>query len=140
VPFNGGPEVQITRNGAFEAFESADGKELLYLKRRGALGVWRVPVDGGEEKPVPGTNGVGAWRSWRVAGNGIYVAAPMAAGQGSRIDYIDLTTGLIREIARMEKTPDPIIPSLTVSADGKHLLFAQFDQRGSNIMMVEGFR
>ena len=89
---------------------------------------------------MPGTDGIGAWRSWRVAGKGIYFAAAEPAGNGSRIDYLDLTNGLTREIARMDRTPDPIIPSLAVSPDGKHLLFAQFDQRGSNIMMVEGFR
>jgi Tol biopolymer transport system component len=47
IPAEGGQAVQMTKHGGFTSFESADGKFLYYSK--GAIGVWRVPVDSGEE-------------------------------------------------------------------------------------------
>ena len=135
----GGTAVQITRGGGFEAFESADGRYLYYLKGRAIPGIWRVPVAGGEEMAVTERNQAGLWRSWRVAGRGIYYAT--AAGPpGPRLEFLDLGTGQIQEIDRAIKAPDVTIPSLAVSPDRRRLLYAQYDQSGSNILMVEGFR
>jgi len=74
-----------------------------------------------------------------VEGKGIYFASATSP-DGPRIEFIDLLTGRKSDIARMEKAPDSIIPSLAVSPDRTHLLYAQYDHRGSNIMMVDGFR
>lgn len=50
MPAGGGPARQITRGGAFEGFESADGKRLFFTKRRSKPGLWSVGADGGEER------------------------------------------------------------------------------------------
>jgi len=46
----------------------------------------------------------------------------------------------VQEIARLSKPPDLTIPGLAVSPDGRSLLLAQYDQSGSNILMVERVR
>ena len=139
VPAGGGAAVQVTRKGGFEAFETADGHYLYYLKGRGIPGIWRVPTAGGEEVPVVDRDQVGLWRCWRLAGGGIYYGTA-APPDGARLEFLDLATGRVREIGRTTKAPDLTIPSLAVSPDGRHLLYAQYDQSGSNIMMVEDFR
>jgi len=135
-PSQGGVAVQITRKGGFEGFETADGRFLLYVKGRETPGIWRVPTSGGEEVPVTDRDQVGYWRCWRVAHGGIYfgTAAPPA---GPRLEFLDLTSGAVEQIAALSKPPDATIPGLAVSPNGRSLLLAQYDQNGSNIIMVE---
>jgi Tol biopolymer transport system component/DNA-binding winged helix-turn-helix (wHTH) protein len=139
MPSQGGQAVQVTRNGGFEGFETADGKFLLYVKGRGTPGIWRTPTAGGEETLVTDRDQVGYWRCWRVALGRIYfaTAAPPA---GPRLELLDLSTGVIEPISDLAKPPDANIPGLAVSADGRRLLVAQYDQSGSNIIMVERSR
>ncbi|MGA2269667.1 MAG: winged helix-turn-helix domain-containing protein [Bryobacteraceae bacterium] len=138
MPAGGGSAVPVTRKGGFEGFESADGQYVYYLKGREIPGIWRVPTAGGEEVPVTDRDQAGLWRCWRLAGGGIYYGTA-APPDGARLEFLDLATGRVREIGRT-KPPDLTIPSLAVSPDGRRLLYAQYDQSGSNIMMVEGFR
>jgi Tol biopolymer transport system component len=49
---NGGSPSQVTKRGGFAGFESADGKWVYYAKGNATRGIWRVPVQGGEETPV----------------------------------------------------------------------------------------
>jgi Tol biopolymer transport system component/DNA-binding winged helix-turn-helix (wHTH) protein len=139
MPADGGRAVQITRMGGFEAFESADGRYVYYLKGRTIPGIWRVPVGGGEEAPVVAREEAGLWRCWRVAANGIYYATA-APPEGPRLEFFDFATSSVREISRMERAPNITIPGLALAPDGRQLLYAQYDQNGSNIMMIEGFR
>jgi Tol biopolymer transport system component len=138
-PPQGGAAVQVTRKGGFEGFETTDGRFLLYSKGRQTPGIWRVPTAGGEEIPVADRDQVGYWRCWRVARGGIYfaTAAPPA---GPRLEFLDLSSGAIKQIAQLSKPPDATIPGLAVSPDGRSLLLAQYDQSGSNIIMVERLR
>ena len=62
--------MQVTRHGGFTSFESADGKFLYYSK--GPPGVWRVPVDGGEETLILDIPHAGGWGAWTVVDDGIY--------------------------------------------------------------------
>jgi len=66
VPAEEAKAVQVTRKGGFAAFESIDGRYLYYAKSRDASGIWRVPVDGGEEiqvldQPMQDTGAIGRW-------------------------------------------------------------------------------
>jgi Tol biopolymer transport system component len=135
----GGPASRVTRDGGFEAFESFDGRYLYYLKGRAIPGIWRVPTAGGEEVRVTDRNQAGLWRSWRITGRGIYYATA-APSLGPRLEFLELATGSVLEIDRTVKAPDVTIPSLSVSPNGQRILYAQYDQSGSNILMVEGFR
>ena len=139
IPVEGGPAIQVTRNGGFEGFESADGQSLLYVKGREIPGIWRVPVTGGEEVPVTGRDQVGYWRCWRLARGGIYFATATLPA-GPRLEFLDLASGAIQPIAALSKPPDTTIPGLAVAPDGRKLLVAQYDQNGSNIIMVERTR
>jgi len=136
MPSQGGAAVEVTRKGGFEGFESPDGQFLFYVNGREIPGIWRVPVSGGEEVPVTDRDQVGYWRCWRLARGGIYfaTAAPPA---GPRLAFLDLRSGAVKSIASLAKPPDATIPGLAVSPDGRSLLLAQYDQNGSNIIMVE---
>jgi Tol biopolymer transport system component len=51
VPFAGGPPEQVTANGGNTAFESADGKTLLYTKAVSSP-LFAQPLSGGPERQV----------------------------------------------------------------------------------------
>ncbi len=129
--------AQLTRNGGFEAFESANGKDLYYVKGRGIPGLWRVSVNGGAETPVTDRDQVGLWRSWRVVGDDVYFATS-ALPRGPRLEALDLRTGTLRLIGPLNRPPDVTIPSLAVSPSGRQILYAEDDRSGSNIMMIKG--
>jgi len=139
TPRAGGAAMQITRQGGFEAFESADGQYLYYLKGRTTPGIWRVPTGGGEETLVTIRNQAGLWRYWRIAGDRIYYATA-APPSGPRLEFLDLRSRQVHDVLKMERASELTIPGLAVSPDGMHILCAQYDQSGSDIMMVDHFR
>lgn len=138
VPANGGPAMQVTRQGGFEGFESSDQKYLYYLKGRGIPGIWRTPTAGGPETPVITDKQAGRWRYWRVVDRGIYFAT-RADGYPS-VEFFDFATGQLNEVFRPAKRPEMYMPGMAIAPDGHSLLYTQKDQSGSNIMMIEDFR
>jgi Tol biopolymer transport system component/DNA-binding winged helix-turn-helix (wHTH) protein len=136
MPAHGGEALQVTRNGGFEGFETEDGKYLLYVKGRETPGLWRIPTGGGAEELVTSNDQLGYWRCWRVAHGGVYFATAAPPG-GPRIEFLNLATGAVQLITPLAKVPDPNIPGLAVAPGGRELLVAQYDQDGSNIIMVE---
>ena len=69
---------------------------------------------------------------------GIYffTKRPDAAGRYS-IQFLNFATKKIRSISMIE---GPIDFYLSVSPDGRWILYSQFDQSGSDLMLVENFK
>lgn len=139
MPATGGDAVQVTRQGGFEGFESPDGKYFYYAKGRRAAGIWRVPVEGGEETLVLDHHRAGYWRYWAVTEQGIYFATAEVP-KHPLLEFFDFASGKVTLIATLEKQIHPAIWGLTVSPDSRAVLYLQYDQRGSDIMLMENFR
>jgi Tol biopolymer transport system component len=146
LPIRGGEPVQVTRDGGLRPHASADGKFIYYMRWvASGLSIRRVPVQGGEEaEVVPPLKGV-AWTGWTVGEHGVYFiefeASPRAA-----IKCFSFRTREISQIGEMEKERrrlgQEFAPAgrITVSPDEGWLLYVQYDQSGSDIMLVENFR
>ena len=134
MPAGGGEAVRVTRKGGFVAFESPDGQWVYYTKSDGASSLWRVPRDGGEETQVlESVDG----RAFAVVKEGIYfIPRPDSAGRYS-IQFFNFATKRIRSITTIES---PVADYLSVSPDGRWILYSQIDQSGSDLMLVENFR
>lgn len=139
VPAAGGQAMQVTKQGGFEAFESPDGKLLYYTKGRGAGGIWRMPVEGGEEMQVPELLNAGYCRYWAVLDDGIYFVSQEASSRPA-IKFFSFATHRVTPIGVLEREPLQGPPGLTVSPDGRWVLYVQVDQSISDIMLVENFR
>ena len=139
VPAEGGTAVQVTRQGGFEGFESADGQYFYYAKGRSMPGIWRVPVAGGEESLIVDHHQAGLWRYWAVTDKGIYFATAETASHPI-IEFFNFATEKITTIAKLNKPLFKTDPGLAVSPDEKSLLLVQMDQKGSDIMLMENFR
>jgi len=57
-----------------------------------------------------------------------------------KIEFFNPATGKTTPVATTEKVLARWIPSLTVSPDGKYMLYTQIDQQGSDLMLMENFR
>jgi eukaryotic-like serine/threonine-protein kinase len=137
APADGGPAIQVTRNGGFAAFESPDGSRLYYAKYD-APGIWTVPVNGGEEQPVHDLPPTGYWGYWGIGRRGLYLVNPEAKPRPA-IELFDLATRRVTRIAEMERQPIQWTSGFSVARDERSILYSQWEQSGSDIIMVEGF-
>jgi Tol biopolymer transport system component len=139
VPAEGGEAVQVTRQGGGLALESADGKHVYYVKDS-APGIWRVPVGGGEEVQIFDSFNSEYSRNWAVVNDGIYFINPDAK-DGAAIEFFDFATRKVKQIAGLGKVAiDFWAQGIAVSPDRRQILYAQNDQAGGDIMLVENFR
>jgi dipeptidyl aminopeptidase/acylaminoacyl peptidase len=136
-PAQGGAAIQVTKmQGAREAFESLDGQSVYYAKL-GVPGVWKVPVAGGAETPVLDRGGQSVWD---LTGHGICFFD--FSSTGPALKFYSFATGkviLLSEFSR-DTLIDRAETALTVSPDGRWILYAQYDQSTSNLMLVENYR
>jgi Tol biopolymer transport system component len=138
VPAEGGEAVQVTRGGGFAAFESPDGKFVYYTAFK-APGIWRVAVEGGDEAEVLDQPKLGYWGNWAVVDGGIYFVN-VEVKQHPTIEFFSFSTGRVRQISTMEKEAVLGGPGFAISPDGRWILYAQVDQSGSDIVLVENFQ
>jgi len=136
VPFKGGPPVRVTRTGGVYAIESDDGR-FLYFSKYTQLGIWKMPVAGGEEIRVLDQPSGKQWFNWAVTREGIYFLT--GDPPNGKIKFFDFATGKTISIFALEK-PVPSFGGLAVSSDGKSLLFGQYESSDSYIMLVKNFR
>jgi Tol biopolymer transport system component/DNA-binding winged helix-turn-helix (wHTH) protein len=138
MPSTGGPAVQVTRHGGFAAFESPDGGFLYYAKGLTVPGLWRIPMNGGEESEIISSLEAGYWGYWAVVENGIYYLDMTAAKPA--IAFFDITAHRTTRVFDLEKPPAREAPGLAVSPDKKTILYTQLDTLNSDIILVENFR
>jgi Tol biopolymer transport system component len=129
-----GEAVRVTRKGGFATSESPDSQWVYYTKRAGASALWKVPRDGGEETQVLESV---EEQAFAPVNEGIYfIPRPDSAGRYS-IQFLNFATKRIRSVSTIE---GPIDSYLSVSPDGRWILYSQIDQSGSDLMLVENFR
>lgn len=137
MPVEGGPAVQITKNGGFAAFESPD-HSFLYYAKYDSPGIFRVPVDGGPEIKVLDDPPPGGWGYFGVVADGIFFAAPEQ--QHAAIKFFDFRSRKISNVAYWEKQPFARAPGMGVSPDGRWILYVQLDEARNHLMLADNFR
>ena len=132
APSGGGQAVPVTQHGGYEAFASSDGKHIYYTKRE--PGIWRIPVEGGEEGLVLDQ---GTWGNWALLEQGICLLDRQSEPQPV-IKFFSFATRQMTPLAQLDKGKAPQ-GNLTASSDGAWVLYWQADQMDNDIMLVEGF-
>ncbi len=141
IPADGGEAgaVQVTRDGGFGPLESPDGRFLYYSKALYTTSLWKVPVGGGQAVKV--LDSLSSHHNLAMVNSGIYFVPVRETGRGSAIQFLAFANNQIKPVASFEKAlTSTELGGLDVSPDGKWLLFTQFDQDGSELMLVENFR
>jgi Tol biopolymer transport system component len=136
LPVKEGPAVQVTRHGGFGPQPSPDGKYIYYAKGDRHDGLWRIPIEGGAEELILDKFCTGCWGLYAISDRGIYFAVdPMS--NHPVIQFLDLETKKTSLVFAPSKRLAVGNPGLTLSPDGKFLLFAQVDLDQSNIMLMD---
>jgi serine/threonine protein kinase/Tol biopolymer transport system component len=152
IPYKGGTPIRVrTGDGGIYVTESPD-RRFLYYSKIGVGGVWSIPLEGGQETRV--LENTFEW-NWTLAPGGIYFVdytfkphIANLAGEASilgeklvtgRIEFFDFTTRSTTPIFSIER-PVPQFGGLTLSPDGKSLLFGQSETDESYITLVKNFR
>jgi hypothetical protein len=139
MPAEGGQAVQVTHEGGAIPFESLDGKKVYYQKKLAASDVWQVPVAGGEETRVLGPVGQ---LQFAVVADGIYFIEPGPPGyegwiKGNSLKFFSFAKGTDEKVFDIKYLP---AVGLSLSPDGRYILFSQVDPFEVDLMLVENFR
>ena len=129
--------MQITRDaGADVPQVSSDGKFLYYCKGWPLpTSVWRVPAEGGEGTRV--LDGVHPDGGWTLGKAGIYFFTAADKRGRSDLAIYEFATGKTRKILTIARL---VTFYVAVSPDERTILYTQFDEFGSDLMLVENFR
>jgi Tol biopolymer transport system component len=157
APVDGSEQaVQVTRGVGFDAAESVDGKLLYFFDEGGrwqgdvALNgstLWSAPLAGGPQAAV--LQGVQPTR-WAMVDKGIYFLDIRSEVPGrpdaKAVKFFSFASRQIEEIAVIEKKSLPswksnsYAGSLSVSPDGRWMIWPQLDRGDSDLMLVNNFR
>lgn len=133
---DGSDAVQITTSGAaHNPAESPDGKAVFYHSFQDPGEIRRIPVHGGEPVRIAGPTQrfpVG----FTVTSEGVYYGAPPHAGDQRFIRFRSFSTGQDKPIVAVKR---PFHSGMSVSPDSRYIIFDQYDESGSDLMMVENF-
>lgn len=135
-PATGGDaQLLATALNASAPQESFDGKVLYFMPRPVNSELRMVSLDGAlRESAVAGLPTLADDTLFAVTRDGIYFV-PEAAPQ--TVAYFDFATKRVRDVFKVDKTLED---GLSVSPDGRFILFSQDDEQNSDIMFVNQFR
>ena len=135
ISVHGGAPVKLTRNSGISPAESPDGRFLYYSKYE-AGGVWRMPVEGGDEEQVLEEVRGGGWPNWALTAGGIYFLR-FDKSPHATIQFLDFASNKIIPIFTLEKEPGW---GLSLANDGKSIVYVQNEFAESNLILVKNFR
>ncbi len=139
IPAQGGDSVQLTHHGGFAPQSAPDGKFIYYAKGRDLAGVWRVPVDGGPEAKILDAPPPTAWAYFVLREKGIYYAdVPHHKDLG--IYFYDFQTQKSSAVLLLEHFGSEGAPGMSISPDGRFVLYTALAQPSVNVMLVDNFR
>ena len=132
----GGPPIRITQYGGVRPLLSPDGRTLYYIKTGSANELWQKLLPDGEERVVPGLPGIPDYMSYQVVSNGVYFTTPTAGYAGWNLQFYDFVTQKTHTVIPLRSVE---FPGISVSKDGHRIFYAQVDNAGANIMLVENY-
>lgn len=136
-PATGGDAVAIPAESGDFPVESADG-DILYFAVEEPDGekIHAAPVKASASANQPVLSGMPAiddHSCWTVVRGGIYF---VPAADAKSLQYFDFTARRVRKVFATDK---PFVNGLSVSPDGRFILYTQLDAVGSDLMLVDHF-
>ena len=137
IAASGGTPEQLTTQGGMIALASPDGQWVYYSKPQ-ASGLWRVPATGGHEQQVLKSPRDGFQGYWTLTKDGIYYLD--STGAQSSIDFANYAAPERSVRVHVLDHAPTLLSGLSISPDGRWLIYADMAEAGSNISLVENFR
>lgn len=133
VPSSGGLAERFTLNHSNHCEVIGDRLVFNVMDATGVV-LWSKPVGGGQEVPLENMPKLAYEDGWTATATGIYYTDYLSKPTG--VKFYDLKSRTIRQVMAL----DPIStrsagPDITVSPDGRWLLYDQVDDEQSEIML-----
>ena len=137
TPVEGGDPIPVTSPSATTPEESTDGRFLYFVRtRREGSSLWKVPVAGGEETQV--LPSLANDMAFCVTSRGIYfIADDRVDLQRRSIQFLRFSDSSIATIAKLTKR---VAHGFAVSPDSRTIVYAQVDQEGTDLALLDNFR
>ena len=129
--------TQITQHGGFFGVESYDGR-YLYFAKYFCSGIWRMPIDGGEEERIMNLPEPWFLGYWDISETGVYFF-DVAASPRPAIKYYDFKRRQITTVLEPEGQAKIWASGISVSRDGRTLLYGMVHST-STLMVTEQIR
>jgi Tol biopolymer transport system component len=137
VPVSGGPEEQVTHTGGGRCEEAADGQTLFFQRATfGESPLLAVSLAGGQERTV--IDCVPRF-GYALGPAGIYHVGCGGDPRAVPLLLRDTATSRDRLLGVLERPGALGYGGLTVSADGKTILYARLVGEGSDLVLIENF-
>ncbi|HLK66597.1 MAG TPA: LpqB family beta-propeller domain-containing protein [Bryobacteraceae bacterium] len=135
APLNGGSPDLVCDCAASDVFPAPDGQSLFYYSPQ-EKGIREFVLSSGQARPVSGLEGVNPQRWWTVNASGIYFYD--AAASQSGLFFYSFSSHQINRLTNLDRVLPVATPSLSISPDGKSLIFSRFDASHSKLMAIRG--
>ena len=133
-PASGGEAVALSVASGGFPWESYDGETLYFANRPSKSSLHIVSLQlPGTESVLRGMPAVVDSSEWTVVPRGIYF---VPADAPKSVRYFDFATKQVRQIFQVDRDFED---SLSVSPDGRWILYTQTDAFNTDIMLVENF-
>jgi len=126
---------QVTTDGGMVALESPDSR-WLYVTHYAEAGLWQCPIGGRPQRKIFDGPPSGNLNYWTVSGGAVYSLAQH--GAQFTIDRIDPASSRSQTVYTFRHSPTPFA-GLSLTPDGKRLVFAELDQASSSLTLVDHF-
>jgi Tol biopolymer transport system component/DNA-binding winged helix-turn-helix (wHTH) protein len=136
VSTQGGPATRISDKGSWFSVVQA-GKLFFNVKEANRISIWSKSIDGAAEEPLERMPHLDAAESWTATSRGIYYTVSTASP--ASINFYDFSTRKARRLFTLPQSPMSG-GGMSVSPDGRWLLYAQTDDAQSDLMLAEHFR
>jgi Tol biopolymer transport system component/tRNA A-37 threonylcarbamoyl transferase component Bud32 len=136
IPIEGGAPEQVTVGGGFRGVEAPDGRTLVFAVSDDESPLFAQAVTGGPRRQVVRC---AITRSLAAGPDGVYYMACPAQAPTSQIQRLDLETGTELQLGTAA-IGGGFVPGMSVSPDGKRILFTKRVAEGADLMLVEHFR
>lgn len=136
-PANGGTATVLSSETALGLHESLDGETLYFVDGRSDARLKKVSVN--QAGPASSVEGMPLLKDaglWTVVPGGIYFVPAEAPHS---ICYFDLSTREVRRITEVDRDFNSVNGGLSVSPDGRWILYSQVDAINSDIILVNHF-
>jgi Tol biopolymer transport system component/DNA-binding winged helix-turn-helix (wHTH) protein len=135
MPADGGDAIRLTAGGGLMPVESPDGKSVFYARvSERENGIWKFPVEGGKPERVTGR--IAKDVAFAVGNEGIYYVTPPESPTRQLIHFLEFSTNQSRPVVVADRE---IGLGMSLSKDGRFLIFPQRDQAGSDLMIIRDF-
>ena len=129
----GGPALQVTTNGALKAWESRDGRFVLYSDE--SRSIWRMPVGGGPSERVLDFLQQPNWGGEWVPTDGGIFFLNIGGSRQTTVELFEFATGRTRTVHTLPGLYDGG-SGFTISRDGAWLVYPQRDLARTEIMLL----